>query len=289
EQAVSPYDKCAFCGGELTTGGCVNFACSSKVILTLPMTTAERSLLQDTEELESRIAALTAELEQSKADFDSVAELKAIAEAEFARLREYAAGCEKTAVLNQMENVQLKLDLATERAAREQAEKERDYWRNGCESEQEGKAVLVDDLEQAERKRDECKAAREKAEECATELRGQYAEKSEALILTERERDAALARVEELTVKHDLLAERSIHTESALASALSLLGRAHQFGISHPAIRRDVGAFLSSAPSPAPCYGCAAARELLVTADEPYSVVQWRIERDSWLKEHGNG
>jgi hypothetical protein len=31
ERKVSPYDKCASCGGELTTGGCVNFACSSKV------------------------------------------------------------------------------------------------------------------------------------------------------------------------------------------------------------------------------------------------------------------
>lgn len=105
------------------------------------------------------------------------------------------------------------------------------------------------------------RAAREKAEETAHRLQlrvsdleateGMYhavmAQESQA----ERERDTALE-------ERGVLRGKLSTAESALASALSLLGRAHQFGISHPAIRRDVGAFLSSAPSPAPCSGCAA-------------------------------
>lgn len=115
-----------------------------------------------------------------------------IAEAEVARLREYAAGCEKTAMLNQQENVELKLELAAERAARE--ELDADWKRRHTE-------WLDKALVDAQWHRDQLQQA-------------------------ERERDAALARVAEVTEQRDLWAKQCNMASEAQADAASKLSTA---------------------------------------------------------------
>lgn len=77
-----------------------------------------------------------------------------------------------------------------------------------------------------------------------------------AAYMAQRNRaDAAERRVAELEGALQVVSDRAVSEallrQDALSSARSLLGRAHQFGISHPAIRRDVGEWLRAHPEPA--------------------------------------
>lgn len=76
--------------------------------------------------------------------------------------------------------------------------------------------------------------------------------------MTDTELTAEETRAAEETVTHDqLLHEVSSYrsgmmaSESALAEATVLLSRVQQFGVHHPAIRKDIEAFLSRTPAPA--------------------------------------
>jgi len=71
-------------------------------------------------------------------------------------------------------------------------------------------------------------------------------EESEVL-RAELERVKGLARVTAEVLDGELA--KSAERRDRLTEATALLARAHQFGVPHPAIRRDIGTFLSRAPA----------------------------------------
>jgi hypothetical protein len=83
--------------------------------------------------------------------------------------------------------------------------------------------------------------------ECREELAAALARAEAADAEAKRSALANLKTHQDWTVAHN----GKLAAESALAEATALLARVHQFGVPHPAIRKDIGAFLSRTPAPA--------------------------------------
>jgi hypothetical protein len=111
--------------------------------------------------------------------------------------------------------------------------------------------------------------------------------------------DAARARAEDFRQQAleanrcaDIHGQQRDEYRSSLIEATALLARVHQFGVPHPAIRKDIGAFLSRTPAPAataePRYGYPVGRDDLRV--EPTLLERIEAECNDWeAHAFGNG
>lgn len=199
-------------------------------------------ILSVEQRLESRITALTAELEQANAT-----------------ARHNSAYWQEQKAYSDSEVARLTAELATERDVREKAEASARFAN-------EARAARVLDLQQAERERDEHAKHRANLDRKNQELSCE----NERLVTyasgCQSERDTALARVKDLEADREIelqvctrFAARTEAAESALVSARN------EFEKRPPGCGMEwvelMQSMLSSAPSPAPCSGCVSAQE----------------------------
>lgn len=112
----------------------------------------------------------------------------------------------------------------------------------------------------------------------------------ERLKQLEVDRVAALARVKELEAlvkAHETACpyeQRALTAESALTSVRDAVREC--WNHIDAKTRERLSEALSAAPSPAPCTGCPAARELLENAYPEGAIEEWWARRDAWLKQN---
>lgn len=202
-------------------------------------------------ELRDRIDALTAELASVKQQgLDGIRAVEEAGRAEVARLREELEES-RAGFFNAHEAIMaLTRDLATERAGREKAESKARTLEADLDAQRYALTEAQSCQKQAERERDAA-LVQQKVEE-----RGR--------LRAERERDAALAELDAALADRDTHLQSAVAAESALASTRELLESAPRYigHIEAATLIANLRKTLSSAPSPAPCSGCAFLKEL---------------------------